>query len=249
MFRKAAIHVASSAPRASLAPIVKGLVQSLRSSVGAKAVMDADGVIQGTIGGGWVEAETQRRVAETIASGRPPGEVISFARQLGLSSLQISDGGATILDPVSGRPVWRSAPLAPEHTRSILARLRHRNLAFIATHPGGIVTDQTEFAGLDLYRISAMDLEEPVADELVSYFSEPYRSNPYVETAKMFLPTSGLWGVNFSPCGVNKGWAAIKLSTILGVESAQMIAVGDSYNDISLFEVCELRIAMGDAPR
>lgn len=39
--------------------------------VGSKAVIDAEGVIQGTIGGGWVEAETQRRAAETLKAGRP----------------------------------------------------------------------------------------------------------------------------------------------------------------------------------
>ena len=39
--------------------------------VGSKAVIDANGVIQGTIGGGWVEAETQRRAVETIKIGQP----------------------------------------------------------------------------------------------------------------------------------------------------------------------------------
>lgn len=38
---------------------------------GSKAIMDAEGVIQGTIGGGLTEAQTQRRVAETIQGGRP----------------------------------------------------------------------------------------------------------------------------------------------------------------------------------
>ena len=38
---------------------------------GSKAIMDAEGVIQGTIGGGSVEARTQRRAAETIKTGRP----------------------------------------------------------------------------------------------------------------------------------------------------------------------------------
>ena len=38
---------------------------------GSKAIMDAEGVIQGTIGGGAVEVQTQRRAAETIKAGRP----------------------------------------------------------------------------------------------------------------------------------------------------------------------------------
>lgn len=39
--------------------------------VGAKAAIGASGAIHGTVGGGAVEAETQRRGAEAIASGRP----------------------------------------------------------------------------------------------------------------------------------------------------------------------------------
>ena len=38
---------------------------------GAKAVIDARGAIQGTIGGGSVEAEAQRRAIEAIKTGRP----------------------------------------------------------------------------------------------------------------------------------------------------------------------------------
>jgi hypothetical protein len=189
-------------------------------------------------------AQLPRELVLSLATGRPPVDVISFARQLGWSSPQICDGGATILDPVSGQPLWRSAPLAREHTRRILARLDHLDLAFIATHPGGVVTDRTRCRSLDLSRISAMDLEDRVADELAAYCADPD-----LEIAKMFLPTSGLWGVNFAPSGVNKGTAATRLANILGTGPAQMIAAGDSYNDLSLFEVCGLRIAMGNSPR
>jgi len=44
---------------------------STPAKAGSKAIMDAEGVIQGTIGGGLVERETQRRAAETIKTGRP----------------------------------------------------------------------------------------------------------------------------------------------------------------------------------
>jgi xanthine dehydrogenase accessory factor len=44
---------------------------------GTKAVVEADGVIHGTIGGGRAEAETQRRAAQALESGRP--EVFDIA--------------------------------------------------------------------------------------------------------------------------------------------------------------------------
>ena len=71
---------------------------------GAKAIIDAEGVIHGTIGGGSVEAETQRRAAETIETGRPV--VLDF----NLDSRAVGDddpicGGAmrVLLDPTAAR--------------------------------------------------------------------------------------------------------------------------------------------------
>ncbi|MBM4032683.1 MAG: XdhC family protein [Planctomycetes bacterium] len=45
--------------------------ESTPAAAGAKAVVTADGAIRGTIGGGSVEAEAQRRAVEAIAAGRP----------------------------------------------------------------------------------------------------------------------------------------------------------------------------------
>ena len=71
---------------------------------GAKAIMDAEGVLEGTIGGGWVEFKTQQRAAETIKIGRPI--VLDFR----LDSPAVGDdhpicGGAVrvLMDPMAVR--------------------------------------------------------------------------------------------------------------------------------------------------
>lgn len=71
---------------------------------GSKAIMDAGGVIHGTVGGGQVEAEAQRRVAETIETGCP--SVLDFD----LRSGTIGDGRPicggrmrVLLDPALSR--------------------------------------------------------------------------------------------------------------------------------------------------
>lgn len=61
----------SNQGRAFVLAVVLKADGSTPCKAGAKAIVDAEGVIQGTIGGGWVEAETQRRAAETIDIGRP----------------------------------------------------------------------------------------------------------------------------------------------------------------------------------
>jgi HAD superfamily hydrolase (TIGR01484 family) len=179
----------------------------------------------------------------SIASGRPPGEVMVFAHQLGLTSPQICDGGATILDPLSQQTLWRSNPLPLERAQKILVTLDLLKATFIATYPDGSITHMAQGTNWNFSRISALDLSEHLANELLARFTRPD-----LEVVKMFLPTTGLWGVNFAPNGVNKGVAAVKVAQLLGIKPSQLVAAGDSYNDIPLLEICGLSIAMGNAP-
>ena len=179
----------------------------------------------------------------TIATGRESAHVLKFARQLGFTAPQVCDGGATILDPVSGETLW-SVPLKPEHAQLIVTRLDRMAAAFIATHPGGSATSMAQLPHWDLIRVSALDLEAGVADGLASSLG----AVPGLRAVKVFLPYNGLWAVDFTQAGVDKGTALQKVGETLGVKLGQMAAAGDSYNDLPLLRACGWRIAMGDAP-
>ncbi len=188
-------------------------------------------------------ARVARHLKVSIATGREPADVLRFSRQLGLTSPQISDNGALILDPSSGAEVW-SAPLGPLHSEPILAALDALKIAFIATHPGGAVRASAEIAHWDFTRISALDMDEAEADALVLRFS----ANAALHVVKVFLPYNGLWAVDFTRNGVDKSTAARILAKSWGIDTSQMIVAGDSYNDLPLLKAAGLRVVMGDAP-
>lgn len=50
-----------------------------------------------------------------------------------------------------------------------------------------------------------------------------------------------------APAGVHKGAAVIEILARLGIDPTDAIAIGDNANDIEMFEVCGLSIAMGNA--
>jgi xanthine dehydrogenase accessory factor len=56
-------------------PVALGIITSVKGSspqkVGAKALFHSDGRIQGTLGGGCLEAEIQQRAVESLRSGKP----------------------------------------------------------------------------------------------------------------------------------------------------------------------------------
>jgi hydroxymethylpyrimidine pyrophosphatase-like HAD family hydrolase len=192
-------------------------------------------------------AEAMRKVSKhigvSIATGRETADVLRFAKQLGLTIPQISDNGALLLDPATGRDVW-SAPLGPMHARHIVSTLISQRVAFIATHAGGSVTSAAGVTHWNMTRVSALDLEEAAAQELVTYFS----LHPELHVVKVFLPYNGLWAVDFTRNGVTKATALSWLGLILGIDPASMIAAGDSYNDLPMLRACGLRIVMGHAP-
>ncbi len=212
------------------------------------AVIDLDGTLLGSderISPRVYRAVTQlaQLIPVSIATGREAVHTIKYARQLGLTTPQICDGGAAILDPVSGQPLW-TRPLHPAHARKIIRALQRDQAEFIATYPGSSVTGYAQITHWNMVRISALDLDEEAADDLVRRFA----GNPGLHVVKVYLPYNGFWAVDYTTSHVDKAAAALHLSGMIKVDSADMMAAGDSYNDIPLLRLCGLGVAMGNAP-
>ena len=211
-------------------------------------IIDLDGTLIGT------DERISPRVADavdrvvgrlqiTIASGRESSDVLGFARQLGLTAPQISDNGAVVLEAGTGTPLW-SVLLGQGAAQTVLDALQDLRTAFIATYPGGKISDAASIGDQEFTRVSALDMEEEAADALVARFR--YSDELYV--VKASLPYNGTWAVDFTHVGVNKGTAVRQIAGILGIDSDQIIGAGDSHNDLPLLETCGLRIVMGHAP-
>ena len=213
----------------------------------AALLLDLDGTLIATDTVSPRVAQAVRRVADRIpvclATGRRSADVLYYARQLGLTAPQIGNGGATILDPTDGRILWNQA-MPPARARQIIDRIAAESINFIATHPAGDATAVAAIDHWDLTRISAMDIPEAAADELAAAFA----ACPDLTVVKVYLHYNGWWAVDFTAAGVDKGAAARELARRLGVEPAQFIAAGDSYNDLPLLQTAGLRIAMAAAP-
>ena len=184
-----------------------------------------------------------RNLKVSITTGREPADVIKFARQLGLTTPQVSDNGALVLDPNTGEELWRGS-IDSNNARGIVDTIRRLDISLLATHAGGSVTDPSLITHWDLTRVSALDMEENQADELVACFE----SSRDLSVSKASLPYNGKWAVDFTKAGINKASSARFLARLMNIDTGQIIAAGDSHNDLPLLQVCGLRIAMGDAP-
>lgn len=61
------------------------------------------------------------------------------------------------------------------------------------------------------------------------------------------ITNSSLWNIELNPKGVNKAAAIREVCQLLDVDLAEVIAVGDSLNDIAAIQAAGLGIAMGNA--
>lgn len=179
----------------------------------------------------------------SVATGREPSDAIRFARELGLTTPQVSDNGALIVDPADGSEVW-SSPLSPADAENIVRYLDEGGISLIATQPSETITSLAQVTDWNMTRVSALDIEESLADSVTMHFS----SNKDLHVVKAFLPYNGLWAVDFTNVGITKATALHKLGELSDSHPSKMIAAGDGYNDRQMLEVCGLSIVMGDAP-
>ena len=213
------------------------------------AALDLDGTIIGPdelITPGVMDAinRLSARIPVFIATGREPQDVFQYAQQLGLTGPQLSDGGAAILDPVGCAHIW-SANLGAELAPDVLGLIEQLEANFVATHVEGTFRRVVDVPDWDIVRISALDLSREAAETLV----EQFREHPRMSVILASLPYNGLWAVDFTRAGVDKGSGVGRMGERLGVQPANMACVGDSYNDLPMFRACGLPIAMGGAPQ
>ena len=214
----------------------------------AAALIDLDGTLLGR------DEKVSPRVAQaaaklatlipvSISSGREPADVLRFAAQFGLHAPQVSDNGAVVLDPATGETL-HTFPMPARQAEEVVRYLDARRVPFIATHALGTFKGLDQIPSWDLARVSALDLDQAGADVI----AEAFAHDPEVHVDRAWLPYNGLWAVDFTRVGVDKGSTAHKVAEMLGVGIDRIVAVGDSYNDISMLRECGLSIAMGDAP-
>ena len=139
--------------------------------------------------------------------------------------------------------VW-SANLGPELAPEVMALIGELRARFVATHIQGTYRSVSDIPDWDIVRISALDLSREAAEELTRKFQE----HPRMSVILASLPYNGLWAVDFTRSGVDKGSGIARMGEMLGVDPASMACVGDSYNDLPMFATAGLAIAMGDAP-
>lgn len=228
--------------------------------------IDLDGTLldrQLNLSPGVVSAFARARAAGafvTMATGRMFSSALPFARQLGIEGFLIAFQGALIKHTVSGQVLY-SNPMPLALARRAISLAQELGL-HVNCHVNETILVRELRPEAEQYAAHSGRPVTVVGDLLAALVEPPFKilviSEDLVTLGKLkaqlvaqcpdlhpaySLPTF----LEVMPVTVNKGRALQVLAQHLGIPSDQVMAVGDSFNDLEMLDYAGLSVVMGDA--
>lgn len=199
-----------------------------------------------------------------LASGRPTPAIMPYAKQLKLkenNGYVISYNGAILTDMVT-EEIITSTTLTPKNIDFILKTAVDNNL-FIQTYiNGNIVTPKNnEYSDFE-YKLTGMpviecdNLRDEIKQDVVKIIlmEEPSRLKNVEQKLKPIVADSMTMNISkpffleFTNIAVDKNKTIDYLCNLTDIDKSEVMAIGDSYNDLTMIKGCGLGIVMSNGP-
>jgi Cof subfamily protein (haloacid dehalogenase superfamily) len=203
-------------------------------------------------------------VKVVLASGRPTFGMISLAKELQLDqygSYILSYNGSKIIDATSNEELFNST-ISSEMAHRLYDLSRREGVSILSYKDESIVIEEpNEYADIEA-TITGLPLQ--IVDQFKESINEPVvkammlaHPDVLVNVEQAMIKEVGEevsvfrskpFFLEFTALNVTKGTSLSQLTKKLGIAPEEVIAIGDSYNDITMIEFAGLGVAMGNAP-
>ncbi|CAI9392088.1 MULTISPECIES: Cof-type HAD-IIB family hydrolase [Bacillaceae] len=203
-------------------------------------------------------------VKVVLASGRLTYAIEDAAEELRLAeygSFILSFNGAKITNCKTKEELF-SSTLPPETVHDLYDLSQRENVWIHTYMEDEIITQQNnpfteieaDITGLPIKTVS--DFKQTVSSPVVKVLMVKEEEHLKVVEAKLqqelaehlSVMRSKPFFLEFTELGVTKGTSLAILIEKLGITREEVIAIGDSYNDVAMIEFAGLGVAMGNAP-
>ncbi len=237
-------------------------------------VLDIDGTIAGhsnTISAGVKQAiiaAQARGIQVAIATGRMYRSALRFHQDIGSTLPLMAYQGAWIQDPITQK-IHRHCAVSREIAHQLLDYFEQPELrSLLSVH--FYINDQLYVRELtretQIYAERSGIIPIPVGDLRQALTNEPTKILALCDDtdvidkllgnlrrqytpAELYLTTSVATFFEATNASVNKGTAVRYLAEeLLGLQLANVMAIGDNFNDVEMLESVGLGVAMGNAP-
>ena len=161
-----------------------------------------------------------------------------------IESALVSDGNGSNSD----EPIQAMLCGTVDRMRRAEARLLEHPGVIASGHPSGRsgrtmngASDQPKSPGAPFFPV----LSERVGSKTSAHLSEPA---PILALNRTDYPSRDLSILDILPAGCSKGAALLSLAATRGIVPAQILAIGDNWNDVSMLEAAGAAVLMDNAP-
>jgi len=187
-------------------------------------------------------------VSVAAATARPYEAARDLFLELGFTGPSVFDGGASIFDVSTGELLWRNWLSLP--TLKTVAGILLPHAATVDFFPEYKMLPAAE-VNVDTLTEAApyawAMVHELAFDQVVRQLKRLPDLNVHPGVGKPDQP--GLVDVQVTDINADKFHALMELRRLLGVSKQQTLAIGDSSNDVPLFNGAGIKVAMGNSIR
>jgi HAD superfamily hydrolase (TIGR01484 family) len=177
----------------------------------------------------------------SVATGRPINMCAPILDALGVTNPCVVNGGTQIVDPVTRKVIWEQA-LSPSSIEKILDVCS----PYTFIEEGEDALPQLPTATILTGNKLMMAMLGASEEEANKYYTQ-LNAIPEIMVLKVHSWAEGKWDLHISHIGASKRHALEVLLGMLELDAHEVIAVGDSQNDVPLFEAAGYKVAMGNA--
>jgi Cof subfamily protein (haloacid dehalogenase superfamily) len=190
-------------------------------------------------------AKAKKKLHVGVVTGRPYYVAEHVVRELGLNGPSIIAGGAEVRVAETGDILW-SKTIASQTTKEILQYFIQKGLKVF-------ISDDEYYKNEKFFDpknppkapllISIPDMSLSTSEKVIKELSQ--FTDIVVHKLVGWEPNT-IW-LQIAHAEASKQYGIFEVAKILGIETHEIIGVGDGYNDFPLLMACGLRVAMGNA--
>lgn len=208
-----------------------------------------------------INAGRARGVELAVATGRLYPSALPFIKDLGVCLPVIASNGAVVREPASGDLIY-DLPLARELAVEALKLTAGGSAQRFVNIRDTFYTDATEEASrkyseaLKIRFTRRIPLEDAVTEDPTMIVMRDREDEVARLTGmlrahfgdRLYLANSKPFFIDINHPGVSKGAALLNLCRRIGIKPEEVIAIGDGWNDLEMFKVAGLGVAVANAP-
>ncbi|MEK7517923.1 MAG: HAD family hydrolase [Patescibacteria group bacterium] len=177
-----------------------------------------------------------------VATSRPYFILNHILDRLNLSGPSIINGGSQIIDTKSQKSLWEKT-IENKDFFAISQIFKDINISFFVHDDGKDVADLTVYKPKKLFNLVAKHLSSETADYAIDKISHI----PTIVIHKVSSWQNGKYDIIINHVYATKQHGILQFAKLLGINTHEIIGVGDGYNDMPLLMACGLKVAMGNA--